>query len=240
MAIEAMSAARVQQPAINAQGGTWTADRPRSWWAESNLVLPRKGAITKLLRRAAMSSAERTADIAAAPDRIFMRRYVFPDAAARAGNILFVGVRAYTQPYYDLLEAGGGTCWTIDVDPAAATFGHSSRHATASVLDVHTLNTGRDFATIILAGVLGYGVNRRSEQLAAIRACGALLADDGVLVLSWNDRRLHHGVIEDALHELEFTTLPELPPRLWLKGCDQQFAFLARKTVERPVETLRN
>ena len=113
--------------------------------------------------------------------------------------------------------------------PAAAAFGQAGRHATSSILDVQTQFGGRKFKTIIMSGVLGFGVNRRSEQLAAILACGTQLADDGVLVLSWNDRRLHYGVLEDALLELDFTTLPGVPPRLWILRCDQQFAFLARR-----------
>lgn len=229
MATKATEVLKAQQPDLQTSAETWTADRPRVWWTETPFVLPRKGAISKLLRRAAMSSAERTAGIAAAPDRAFIKQHVFPDAAVRAGDILFVGVRAYTQPYYDVLEAGGGTCWTIDVDPAAATFGQTDRHTTSSILDAQTHFDARRFATIIMTGVLGFGVNRRSEQLEAILACGALLADDGVLILSWNDRRLHCGVLEDALIELDFTTLPGLPPRLWVAGCDQQFAFLRRR-----------
>lgn len=210
-------------------GDGWTATRPRVWWAETSTVLPRKGAVQKLLRRAAMSSAGRTADIAAAPDRSFLKAHVFPHVAARGGDILFVGVRAYTQPYYDILEQNGGKCWTIDVDPGAGAYGRVGQHATASVLDVRTHFGDRRFTTIIMAGVLGFGVNRRSEQLAAIQACGALLADDGVLIVSWNDRRLHYGVLEDALLDHDFTTLPGLPPRLWVERCDQQFAFLRRR-----------
>lgn len=85
-----------------------------------------------------------------------------------------------------------------------------------------------------MSGVLGFGVNRRSEQMSAVLACGALLADGGVLILSWNDRRLHYGVLEDALLALDFTTLPGLPPRLWVSRCDQQFAFLTRRPVTWP------
>ena len=42
---------------------SWTATRPPTWYTETDIVLPRKGAVRKLLRRSTMSSAERTADI---------------------------------------------------------------------------------------------------------------------------------------------------------------------------------
>lgn len=176
-----------------------------------------------------MSSAGKDADIAAAPDRPFIKQYVLPPIAARGGDILFCGVRAYTESYYAILESGGGTCWTIDFDPQAAPTGQPGRHTIGDVLDIETLYSGRKFTTIFLGGIVGDGIHRRSDQVKAIMACAALLADDGVIVMSWNDRRLHYGVLEDALLHLDYTTLPGLPARLWV-GPDQNYIFLKRRT----------
>jgi hypothetical protein len=148
-----------------------------------------------------MSSAGRAADIAAAPDRPFLTHHVLPAIAARGGHILFVGVRAYTEAFYSMLESCGGTCLTMDIDPQAAAFGQPGRHRVGDVLDAAALFEGQRFASIILGGVVGDGIQRRSDQLKAIDACRNLLADDGVFVLSWNDRRLHYGVLEDAFLE---------------------------------------
>lgn len=88
----------------------WHSARPRNLFFETTLVAPRKGAIKKLLRRLKMSPEQRTRDIAAAPDRIVMRNHIFPEVARRGGDILFVGVRAYTAEYPEQFEEFGGTC----------------------------------------------------------------------------------------------------------------------------------
>lgn len=175
-----------------------------------------------------MSSAGRAADIAAAPDRPFLTRHVLPAVAARAGDVLFIGVRAYTESYYALLESRGGKCWTMDYDPAALVFGQPGRHKVGDALDVETLFAGQRFRSIILGGIVGDGIHRASDQAKAIRACANMLAEDGLLVMSWNDRRLHYGVLEDALLHLDYTALADMPPRLWV-GPDQQYVFLKRR-----------
>ncbi len=208
----------------------WTDEQPRNLLLESQLVLPRKGAISKFVRRSLMSSQGRTADIAMARDRIVLCKSVFPAAAARAGNILFVGVRGYTADYPTQLERGGGTCWTIDCDPAAAIHGAQGRHEIGSVLDIARHFPDLKFRTIILAGVLGFGVNRRADQIAAVKACSDALESNGDLVLSWNDRRVHPSVFETLVSRwLDYRAYGALPARLWVTGTDQNFAFFRNK-----------
>ena len=205
----------------------WHAARPGNPLLESGLVLPRKGAVTKLLRRLPMSAEGRAADIAAAPDRRVLRDDIFPHVARRAGNILFVGVQAYTTDYPALLEAGGGTCFTNDYDPKSAAHGVAGRHATGCVTRIADLFSGTRFETIVMTGVFGFGVNRYSHQIAALDACAATLVPGGMLVLGWNDRRVDASVLEEAtLRWFDYRPLGHLPPRIWVTGYDHNFAFL--------------
>ncbi len=208
----------------------WHATRPRQAWLETPLVAPRSGAVRKLVRRLGMTAEQRAADIAAAPDRAVLREGIFPEVARRGGNILFVGVRAYTADYYAMLESGGGTCWTLDIDPAAASFGAPGRHATGCIGAVGDLIPGVTFDSIVMTGVLGFGVNRFSHQRAVLAACADTLVEGGILVLGWNGTRVHPSLLEEAAaHWFDYRPLGDLPPRIWVRDYDHNFAFLRRR-----------
>lgn len=211
----------------------WHASRPVNPLLESEFVAPRKGAIAKLVRRARMSAAERTLDIATAPDRVVLWDQIFPEVARRAGNILFVGVRAYTVPYPARLEDQGGFCWTMDIDEKAAAFGAQGRHRTGCVTAIKDIFPDMLFRTIVLTGVLGFGVNRFSDQVLTLGACAEALEPEGTLVLGWNDRRVHPSLLEEgASRWFDFRNFGHLPSRIWITGYDHNFAFLKRRTGE--------
>ncbi len=211
-------------------GMGWHAMRPHQPWLETQLVAPRSGAVSKLFRRMRMTVDERAADIAAAPDRKVLREGVIPEIARRGGNILFVGVRAYTADYYAMLESGGGTCWTLDIDPAAASFGAPGRHATGCIGALADLIPGVTFDSIVMTGVLGFGVNRFSHQRAVMAECAETLVEGGVLVLGWNGSRVHPSLLEEAAANwFDYRPLGELPPRIWVRDYDHNFAFLRRR-----------
>ena len=205
----------------------WHAVRPRQTWLETQLVAPRSGAIRKLVCRLGMTAAQRAADIAAAPDRTVLRDCIFPEIAKRGGNILFVGVRAYTADYPAMLESGGGTCWTLDIDPAAAPCGAAGRHATGCIGALADLFPGVLFSSIVMTGVFGFGVNRFSHQREVIEQCADALVDGGILVLGWNGGRVHPSLLEEAAaHWFDYRPLGELPARIWIRNYDHNFAFL--------------
>lgn len=227
----AMTGSREDAPVTSGMSpAAWHAERPRNPLFETSLVLPRRGAIKKLFRRLPMTAAQRSADIAAAPDRAVLRHDIIPEASRRAGNILFVGVRSYTLDYPTSLESEGGTCWTLDIDPAAAKFGVSGRHAVGSVTDLRALLPDVAFNTIVMTGVLGFGVNSFTEQCRAIAACAAALEPEGMLVLGWNDRRVPASLLEEAAVKwFDFRPFGALPPRVWIRDYDHNFAFLQRR-----------
>jgi hypothetical protein len=204
--------------------------RPRQPWLETQLVAPRSGAVSKLFRRMRMTAEERAADIAAAPDRKVLREGIIPEIARQGGNILFVGVRAYTTDYYAMLESGGGTCWTLDIDPAAASFGAPGRHATGCIGALADLIPGVTFDSIVMTGVLGFGVNRFSHQRDVIAECAEALVEGGILVLGWNGTRVHPSLLEEAAANwFDYRPLGDLPPRIWVRDYDHNFAFLRRR-----------
>lgn len=206
------------------------ANAARHWFFDSGFVLPRKGALPKLLRRLPMSQAERDADIALAPDRAVMREMIHPAVAARGGSILLVGVQSYTAPYLAALEAGGGTCWTIDVDPSVAQYGADGRHATGCISQIAAHFPGTRFTSIIMSGVLGFGVNRLSHQVAVAEACAAALEPGGMLVLGWNDRRIPDCFFAEITADwYDFRPLGDLPSRIRVASYDHNFAFLRLK-----------
>ena len=208
----------------------WHTMRPRQAWLETALVAPRSGAVQKLVRRLGMTADERAADIAAAPDRAVLTNDIFPEIAQRGGNILFVGVRAYTADYYAMLESGGGTCWTLDIDPAAAAYGAAERHATGCIGALADLIPGITFSSIVMTGVLGFGVNRFSHQRDVIAECADALVEGGVLVLGWNGGRVHPSLLEEAAANwFDYRPLGELPPRIWVCNYDHNFAFFRRR-----------
>src|SRR4051812_48632794 len=77
------------------------------------------------------------------PDRVFLVRKMLPVFASRGGSLLWVGCRAYTRSYPNLLERKGGQCWTLDVEPEAARWGHGGRHVVGSILDAPRLFPNR-------------------------------------------------------------------------------------------------
>lgn len=63
--------------------------------------------------------------IAYRKDRRYLDRELIPAVGRHGGRTLFIGCRKYTKHYPALLVAHGVECWTIDIDPFAATLGRS-------------------------------------------------------------------------------------------------------------------
>jgi SAM-dependent methyltransferase len=120
-----------------------------------------------------------------APDRIYLKRVILPQIARR-GIVLLVGCRRYTahDPIY--LERRGVVCWTLDIDPAVARWGAPRHHLIAPIEDAASHFAPATFDTVVLNGVLGYGVDDADAQEAAVLACAAVLKPGGLLVLGWN------------------------------------------------------
>jgi hypothetical protein len=120
------------------------------------------------------------------PDRVVLVEAYLPVFARRGGRILWVGCRRYTDDYPAMLEARGGECWTTDIDPEAARFGHRRRHRTADLVSIDQAFGDLRFGAILCNGVFGYGVDGACSQAAAAQAMAAIAEPGALLLLGWN------------------------------------------------------
>jgi hypothetical protein len=135
--------------------------------------------------RTAASEAER---IARRPDRRMLTDTYLP-AFAGFRSVLWAGCRAYTADYYPVLESQGGTCWTMDIDPAAAEYGNGDRRQVCDLTALDRTFSAGMFDAVLCNGVFGWGVDTPETQAEALRAMAAVLADGGVLLMGWNTHK---------------------------------------------------
>jgi hypothetical protein len=200
-------------------------------WALSGRI-PTGFAVRKFISRLFMPRAQERDLIAASPDRLVLRAALLPEVAKIGGDILFVGVEDYTVEYPSLLEANGGTCWTIDYNPNLAKYGCPNRHVVGSVTELEQHYPDTLFSTIVLNGVFGFGLYGYKNQMAALASCAAVLAEDGLFILGWNEGRTHPQVLEDLTKDwFDYAPLGELPARLWVNNTDHTFALLRKKSA---------
>lgn len=185
------------------------------------VIDPMKGLARALLPRSAVGALDgwyksmQARRILSEPDRLFMRDVIVP-ALLRIGvrSVLFVGVRRYTRPVLQQMEAGGVTVWTADIDPEAAAFGVPARHAVADITAPPGPMLDRSFDAIIMNGVFGYGVDDVASCRTAFLRLRGMLATDGILVVGWNTDRcppllpLAEGLVAAALAGRNGATFP--------------------------------
>ncbi len=123
---------------------------------------------------------------------------ILPAFAARGGNILWVGCRRYTQDYPARLEAGGGVCWTTDIDPSAEAFGAPGRHRTGDLCQAPFLFDDVAFDVILCNGVFGYGVDSPQMQRSAVAAMAEICNPGALLLLGWNTDKIDDPVASGA------------------------------------------
>jgi hypothetical protein len=122
-----------------------------------------------------------------AADRAVLEDQVLPALAALATTdapVLFVGVDWYTADYP--ARFAPGELVTVDIDATRARWGAVEHH----VLDARHLGeelaTGR-FGAVVANGVFGHGLDDADGVAAALAGCHAVLVDDGLLLVGWND-----------------------------------------------------
>ena len=120
------------------------------------------------------------------PDRRMLEREILAELACDPSveRLLFVGVRWYTTDYPR--RFAGKMFATIDPDPAVARLG-GTPHAVGLVQDLDQHYPGVVFDAIVMTGVIGYGLNDRTEVDSALAACARALRPAGWLVLGVNE-----------------------------------------------------
>jgi SAM-dependent methyltransferase len=146
-----------------------------------------EAAVTKMLSR----RKRRILDL---PDRKLLADAYLPAFAAEGGTILWVGCQAYTAQDYEVLERGGATVWTTDIDPASARWGHPTRHRTGDICRADALFPDIVFDAILCNGVLGYGADSVEQQVGALTTMAKILRPGGRLLLGWNTDKIDDPV----------------------------------------------
>lgn len=153
--------------------------------------------ITRLLFGEAVATRRRSARarrILDLPDRRLLAEAYLPAFATEGGTILWVGCRAYTADDYAVLESGGGTVWTTDIDADAASWGQPGRHRTGDICEADSLFSDMTFDAIVCNGVLGYGADSLDQQREALAAMAAILRPGGRLLLGWNTDKIEDPI----------------------------------------------
>lgn len=151
--------------------------------------------------------ARRAARVRQSPDRKLLAETYIPALARETRLILWVGCQAYTATDYTALEADGAVVWTMDIDPAAARWGHPQRHRTGDLTQAAGLFADQRFDAIVCNGVLGYGVNSPDQQRQALAAMAAIMTPGGRLLLGWNTDKIQSPVDQGLTAEW-FTPAP--------------------------------
>lgn len=163
------------------------------------------------------------------PDRLVLLERIFPAVATRGGTLLWVGCRRYTQTYPALFESNGLTCWTLEIDPDAARFGHPTRHVTGSLLDAERLLPRRNFDAILCNGVFGFGIDDPALQQQALGVMANMLAPGAWLMLGWNTDRVQDPIkLAQSVAALRPASYGDLPQRIAVDDVTHVYDFFRK------------
>jgi hypothetical protein len=130
-------------------------------------------------------------------DREFLETIVFPLMSADRDiqNILFVGVEYYTWHYKKQFR--DKTFHTMDLEKQRAIFGNKNLHTIGSVTDLKKYFENNYFDSIVINGLIGYGLNSRAHVDQALVGSFDALRPGGQLIIGWNDMNLIDFSLED-------------------------------------------
>jgi SAM-dependent methyltransferase len=188
--------------------------------------------VARLLLGRRRADALSLARILRSPDRAVLLERYMPPVASAAGRILWVGCKPYTADYSARLQGGGGEVWTTDIDPAAEQWGAAGRHRTGDIREADRLFAGQIFDAILCNGVLGFGVDTRSDQARTLDALAAILRPGGLLLLGWNTDRIADPIAAGLTAGLyEPAPLDGQPARFAVPGVTHVYDTLRRRPL---------
>jgi SAM-dependent methyltransferase len=170
------------------------------------------------------------------PDRVMLTKTIFPALArtaafASGSDVLWIGCRRFTKPYYRQIEARGARCWTLDIDPTVRRFGRRGRHVIGNVLELNLLFPKLRFDTVVCNGIFGFGVDTVDDRIKACAAMARVAKPGGWLLLGWNSDRgpdpLHAGL---ASPWFETATLPGFGTREVVKDSTHVYDVFRRRS----------
>ncbi len=166
------------------------------------------------------------------PDRTILIKEILPRLVNKGESILWIGCSEYTFDYWRKIEKLGGTCWTMDIDPAVERWGRPGRHATADLCEAKCAFNQGSFDLIFCNGVFGWGVDTSEAQGRALDQIHGLLKPDGYLLLGWNTDRIGDPLRQSPILSLfRSKGIAIFPARLEIPGTTHRYEFLQRTLI---------
>jgi hypothetical protein len=182
-------------------------------------------AALSILHRFGIHYALRTAD------RIFLEQEIIAKLLAPPDihRVLFAGVEIYTWHYKYLMA--GKEMHTIDWDASKKWYGNGPAHKVGSVCDLERFYNARQFDAVIFNGLVGYGLDSAADVDRALTAAHAVLRDDGLLIIGWNNTPSHLTFPLDELPGYRLFS-PRAPSALRLSSHRHEISQESRHTFD--------
>lgn len=166
------------------------------------------------------------------PDRLYFDTQIAPAIIKRAAdNVLYVGVRSYTNDTLDQLVKNCAQVWTTDIEDEVAIFGNGDKHRTLDIADIDADSFPvSSFEVIVLNGIIGHGVNEPAhiEKLGA--ALAGVMPQGGLLISGWNtDKSPDPMTLQGFARYFEPAQVGTLPQRKPIDGMTHVYDVLARR-----------
>jgi len=123
-------------------------------------------------------------------NRLFLEHQIFALLNARfkqqtdRARCLFLGTDKRSWHYPKCLDA---ELYTMDIEAKKAIYGNRGHHTVGSAGELLQHYPPRSFDAVIANGLIGFGMNQLQDCEALLGSAHAVLKDDGLLVLGYND-----------------------------------------------------
>jgi len=123
-------------------------------------------------------------------NRLFLENQIFDllntrfKQQAERARCLFLGTDKRSWHYPKCLDA---ELFTLDIEPKKAIYGNRGHHTIGSASTLLQYYAPRSFDAIIANGLIGFGMNQLADCEALLAGTHALLKENGLLVLGYND-----------------------------------------------------
>lgn len=169
------------------------------------------------------------------PNRIFLESTIFHYINQRfgarnpRGTCLFIGTDKRSWHYPKNLDL---VLHTIDIEKKKAIYGNAQHHIVGSATELGRYYDAISFDVIIANGLIGFGMNQPEQCDQLLQGAHALLKDDGLLVLGYNDGPdfVNFKVKDTAHYKLFKEFVPNVPGLMQstFEFGDHTFVFLKK------------
>jgi SAM-dependent methyltransferase len=168
-------------------------------------------------------------------DRRYMTTKILPALAlSKLQRVLFVGCKEYTACYGKRLTRAGIDYWTTDIDPSASAWGEKEHHIVCDIAKIDEFCPAASFDSVLLNGVIGFGVNDESGMNRTVRAIARILRPNGILLIGWDSlKKLPDPIeLEVVTSHFRHECIFPLPVRKTFSDTDKVYDWLVK--IESP------